>query len=52
MKLLDPLEGLIATIRCIEFQIVFMASAFMVEWRLVLDKDKNAIITELENNAT
>lgn len=44
MKLLDPLEGLIATIRCIEFQIVFMASAFMVKWRRIGADDEGNII--------
>jgi hypothetical protein len=52
MKLLDPLEGLIATIRCIEFQIVFMASASMVKWRLDRAEDKGDIIDQIKFNAT
>ncbi len=56
MKLLDPLEGLIATITCIAFQMVFMASSFMVKLRSWAGHDEGDIIKNIEwqakNNVT
>lgn len=45
MKLLDPLEGLIATIRCIQFQIIFATSAIVVSIRRNGANDEGDIIS-------
>jgi hypothetical protein len=56
MKLLDPLQGLIATIGCIEFQTIFSFSTGIVVNRLRSADDKGDIITQIQyqikNNPT